>query len=289
MAECVVCSYNGGMLYDKSLTDVPVVVLDTETTGLKPELGHRVVEIGAVRFENWQITGEINQLVDPYRPIEPKASEISGITDEDVLGQPKFADIADDLLALLDGALIVAHNAQFDAAFVGTELWLAGKYDVTQLHKPILPNSWLCTLRLARSYFYFGRNNLASVAHQLGVRIGKTHRALNDVYMTAEILKRMAQKLPFKTVGEWLHAQNGAIYTAIPPQIDLPDPIDIAVTRQQPLDILYISKGQTYRTVTPYYATAHQGNTYLIAYCHLRKEQRSFRLDRIFSAELLRD
>ena len=272
---------------EKKLTDYPIVVLDTETTGLFPGLGHRVTEIGAVRFENWEEIGRINQLINPQRKIEPKAAQISGITDEAVADQPTFANVAGELAEFVDGALLVAHNAPFDANFIGLEMWLAGQYDQSATHDPILPNPWLCTLQLARRYFHFGRNNLSHVAGKLGVRPRKAHRALNDVYMTADILKRMSRELRLQrmyTVGDLLYAQGDAIYTPAPPRITLPDPITTAIAEKHDISILYVAEEQTQRRVTPLYATQHKGVSYLIAHCHLRNDQRSFRLDRIFSA-----
>ena len=106
-------------LLEKRPSEIPIVVLDTETTGLYPGLGHRIVEIGAIRLENWQEVGQVSSLIQPGRKMDPKASSVSGITDADLQGQPTFAQVADGLLALLDGALVVAHNAEFDAGFVG--------------------------------------------------------------------------------------------------------------------------------------------------------------------------
>src|SRR5688572_22660956 len=107
----MVCMFEGE---EKALADVPVVVLDTETTGLYPGLGHRVVEIAAVRLENWQVVAEVNHFVQPGRSIDPQASQVSGIRDADLLQASSFTAIAGELTALLDGALVVAHNAQFD-------------------------------------------------------------------------------------------------------------------------------------------------------------------------------
>ncbi len=270
---------------EKRPSEIPIVALDTETTGLFPGLGHRIVEIGAVRLENWQAQTEMSQLIQPDRPMDAKASAVNGIYDEDLIGQPTFAQIHDELMALLDGALLVAHNASFDAGFMGMEMFImAGK-------TAVLPNPWLCTLQLARRHFYFGRNNLGHIARRLGVRMGQAHRALSDGYMTAEILKRMArqlQKQNMLTVGDLLHAQGGSIFTPPPPDPFLPPPLDEALTHSRDLHILYLGKrGETVRSVSPRYVSEHNGVGYLIAYCHLRKSLRTFRLDSILSAELV--
>lgn len=263
------------------LNETPLVVLDVETTGLFVGMGHRVVEVGALRFENWQVTAELSQLLNPQRKMDKKAAQITNISDAELVDKPPFSDIADQLIDMVDGALIVAHNASFDANFIGMELRLA--------NRSIIENPWLDTLQLARSYFYFGRNTLTHIAGKLGVRIGRAHRALNDVYMTAEVLKRMNRELEkqgLRTVGDLLHAQHDPVYCPPPPQLNLPDEVADALHNKYDIEILYIAdRGESTRRITPRYATQHRGADYLIAYCHLRKGQRTFRIDRIFSAK----
>lgn len=275
-------------LEDKKIADVPLVVLDTETTGLHTGLGNRIVEIAAVRLEDWREVGRLSYLLQPERRMEPSASRINGIYDEDLAGAPRFSDIQAELLTLLDGALLAAHNAAFDAGFLGSELSIAGFGRQTPPGKPLLPNPWLCTLLLARRYFYFGQNNLAHVAARLGVPPSRAHRALSDVYTTAEVLKRMTRELRTQrlfTIGDLLQAQGGPLYTPRLAPVTLPEPLATAVRDKSALHIIYAGpEGQTERRVTPRYAAQHEGVTYLIAYCHLREDQRSFRLDRIMRA-----
>lgn len=275
-------------LEDKRIADIPIVVLDTETTGLHTGLGNRIVELAAVRLENWQEASRLTYLLQPERRMDPSASRVNGIYDEDLAGAPRFVDIQSELLTLLDGALLAAHNAAFDADFLGAELYIAGFGRQTPPGKPLLPNPWLCTLLLARRFFYFGQNNLAHVASRMGVQVNRAHRALSDVYTTAEVLKRMTRELQTQrlfTVGDLLLAQGGPIYTPGPAPVVLPEPLATAVRDKSALHIIYAGPGgQTERLVTPRYTAQHEGVTYLIAYCHLRQDQRSFRLDRIARA-----
>ena len=290
-AMCCGVDYNGLMeayLFEKRPSEIPIVVLDTETTGLYPGLGHRIVEIGAIRLENWREVGQVSTLIQPGRKMDPKASSVNGISDADLRGQPTFGDVAGDLLTLLEGAVVVAHNAEFDAGFLGQELLIHGLQTSGQ---PVtLPNPWLCTLLLARRHFHFGRNNLSYIAQHLGVRMGRAHRALNDVYMTAEILKRMVRTLEqrrLETIGDLLHAQGGPIYTPAY-QGQLPDVVAEALTNGRNLRLLYLGQsGESNREITPLYPSQHRGVDYLVAYCHQANDQRTFRIDRIFSAELL--
>ena len=275
---------------EKQLSQIPIVVLDTETTGLYVGQGHRIMEIGAVRFEGWQKVAEMSQLVNPQRPISPKSAEVSGITESDVADAPLFADIQPELTALLDGALVVAQKAVFDANFLGTEYALtAGSPPPTNVIQ--LENPWLCTLTLARKYFNFGYNNLGNLARQFGVRMGKAHRALNDALATAEVLRHMAKKLAkeekFRTVGDLLYAQGEPIYAAPLPQIDLPPVLAQGIAEKRPLRLLYTAGGQErWLIFTPRYAHQHKYVPYLIGYDHETKTQESLLLHFILTAEL---
>jgi DNA polymerase-3 subunit epsilon len=282
-------------LSDLAITKVPVVVLDTETTGLIPSVGHRVVEIAAVRIEaspstGWQVTNQISQLLNPGRSMDPDASRINGIYDDDLRGKPSFEDIASELFSLASGALLVAHNAQFDASFLGMELFIMGNR--TQVGKPMaLPNPWLCTLMLARRNFHFGRYSLTHIARMLGVRAGRAHRALGDVFTTAEVFKRMIREMAeqdITQVGDLLLAQGGPIYTPVIPEIDLPPPLNVALAGKKGLRILYRGPaGEKVHNVTAQYATEYAGNKYLVASYRSGQDQRTFRVDRITAVEIV--
>jgi DNA polymerase-3 subunit epsilon len=286
-----------GNLLDLPLDVAPVVVLDTETTGLNPHTGDRVVEIGAIRFEPgpsgpWQKQGEFNQLIQPGRRMNPGASRVNKIYDEDLTGKPLFTEVAADLLAFVSNAVIVAHNARFDADFIGLELYIHA------LNQPMqgggeLNNPWLCTMQLARRHFYFGRNSLSHVARALCVRTGRAHRALNDVFTTAEVVKRMSidlAQMRLISVGDLLNAQGGAIYARKPAITSLPPLLAEALATRRPVLIRYQgTHGHSERVIDPHYSTSVGGHIYLIAHCRQSEDQRTFRLDRIISAEMVGD
>lgn len=275
-------------LFDEMpLAETPIVVLDTETTGLSPELGHRVIEVGAVRLVGWEETARFDELVNPGRPIDPGAARVHGLRDADVAGAPSFASVVSRLAPLLDGALIVAHNASFDAGFLAIEYAIASRKGVCPPH---LPNPWLCTLQLARRHFHFGRNNLGSIADVLGVRRSHAHRALNDVYTTLGILRLMVRELERRNlykVSDLLHAQGGPIYMQAAQAAPLPSPLGDAMVRGGQVRITYVTQQGTEsrRAISPLYTTSGRGTSYLVAYCHLRQAQRTFRLDRILKVE----
>ena len=269
---------------EKPLAEIPIVVLDTETTGLHPGLGDRVVEIGGLRLEGGQEVAQFDRLIYPERRMNPEASAINRIYDEDLAGQPTFGDIADEFLDFVAGAVLVAHNAVFDANFLGAEMFIAGRAEVAS-REPALANPWICTLQLARRRFHFGRNNLGTIARRLQVRTGRAHRALADVYTTAGVLKAMARQLEREqvtTVGDLFHAQGGAVYAAPPPDIELPRPLATAIAERQMVNLLYVERDSQEIAVTPLYAMRHQGVPYLIAKLADRGELRFFQLNFIF-------
>src|SRR5579863_9801207 len=99
------------------------VVLDTETTGLDPAGGHRIVEIACIELFNHVPTGRVfHRYVNPGREVAPEAIEVHGLTDEFLAGHPPFAAIADELLAFIGSDRLIIHNAEFDLAFVNAEL-----------------------------------------------------------------------------------------------------------------------------------------------------------------------
>ena len=99
------------------------IVLDTETTGLEPDLGHRIIEIGCVELVNRRPTGRtFHHYLNPERDIDEGALAVHGISREELQGKPRFADVAEELLAFISGAELVIHNAAFDVAFLDAEL-----------------------------------------------------------------------------------------------------------------------------------------------------------------------
>jgi DNA polymerase-3 subunit epsilon len=157
-----------------------LIVLDTETTGLSPEEGHRIVEIGAVELVNLHPTGATFQAyLNPDREIPEESSRIHGITDEKVAACPRFWERADDLLAFLGDAPLVIHNAAFDLAFLNHELTLCGR--------PTLDGRAVVdTLTEARRRHPRQRNSLDALCRRYNV--DNAHRTLHGALLDAEIL-----------------------------------------------------------------------------------------------------
>ena len=159
------------------------IAFDTETTGLKPEEGHRIVEIGCVELINHVPTGRTYRvLLNPQRPMEVRASEISGITDEMLAGSPAFADIAETLLDFLGDAPIVAHNAPFDMAFLNAELARIG---LPQLP----PERAIDTVVIARRKFPGAPASLDALCKRFNIDLSERvkHGALLDARLLADV------------------------------------------------------------------------------------------------------
>ena len=158
------------------------IVLDTETTGLDPKSGHRVIEVGCVEMRERRLSGNnLHLYLQPDREVDPAALEVHGITDEFLLDKPRFTDVIDELRDYLVGAELIIHNADFDVGFLEHEFALAGQP---------LALAELCTvtdtLRMARKQFPGQRNSLDALCKRLGVSNG--HRTLHGALLDSEIL-----------------------------------------------------------------------------------------------------
>jgi DNA polymerase-3 subunit epsilon len=159
------------------------VVLDTETTGLEPEQGHRIIEIGCVELVDRRPTGRnFHQYLQPDREIDSRAEEVHGISNAFLADKPRFADVVADLIAYLDGAELVIHNAPFDTGFINAELSrLEGRWGRLEDHCTVRD-----TLALARQMHPGQRNSLDALCTRY--RIDNSRRDKHGALLDAEIL-----------------------------------------------------------------------------------------------------
>lgn len=159
-----------------------LVFLDTETTGLDPRLGHRIIEVAAVEAVGRDLTGkQLHCYLDPEREIDPGATAVHGFTWDDLRGNPKFAMIADELLEFISGARVVIHNAAFDISFIDQELARLHAPPIAKCHVKITDS-----LLLAREKFPGKRNSLDALCDRLGV--DNSHRNLHGALLDARLL-----------------------------------------------------------------------------------------------------
>lgn len=159
------------------------IVLDTETTGLDPFQGHRVVEIGCVELVNRFPTGRtFHCYLDPERDMPAEAFSVHGLSSEFLKGKPVFSDLADELLAFLEDAPLVIHNAGFDIAFLNAELERARR-------RPLARERLVDTLLLARRKHPGGSNRLDDLCARYGIDNSRRtkHGALLDAEILAEV------------------------------------------------------------------------------------------------------
>ena len=180
------------------------VVIDLETTGHSAAKGDKIIEIGMVVIENDVITDQFSSFFQPNKEIPSFISNLTGITSTDVKDAPHFYDKANDIVAILKDAYIVAHNVSFDLGFLNGELQ-------ELLYKP-LNNPVLDTVELSRVLFPYAPGfKLGQLAEYFKLEHRDPHRALSDAYVTAElflILKTKLYKMPYETITHLLKLES---------------------------------------------------------------------------------
>jgi DNA polymerase III subunit epsilon len=167
------------------------IFFDTETTGLSPEAGDRIIEIGCIEMENRRLTGRnLHFYVNPERPNHEEAVRIHGLTDEFLADKPLFASVADELLVYLAGAEIIIHNASFDVGFLNAELKRLKRPKFEGMVARITDS-----LQMAREMFPGKANSLNALCKRLEVdNSGRDlHGALLDAGLLAEVYIRMTR------------------------------------------------------------------------------------------------
>ena len=260
------------------LSSLTLAFLDVETTGLSPWFGDRICEIAILRCRGNVILDTFDTLVNPERPISPGAARVNGLTEIDLADAPLFAEIATQVKLWLEDAIIVCHNASFDLGFVSSEF--------NRLGQGFPPVEVIDTLLLAREHFDFDSNSLQAIADHLMIDRSGAHRALADVLTTRTVLEHFLVKLKRLPLDEIVYVYTPPV--AAPSVPDLPPLIQEAFASKKRLFIRYVDKkgGETERWITPKQVLVLNDYIYVVARCHLRGEDRSFRLDRITEMKL---
>lgn len=166
------------------------IILDTETTGIAPDQGHGIIEIGCIELIDREPTGHnFHQYIKPQRPVEEGAFAVHGISDAFLADKPPFAQVVDELMAYLRGAELIIHNAPFDVGFVDAELKRCA-YDPSSI---TVVCSVIDTLKMARSMHPGQRNNLDALCKRYGIDNSgrELHGALLDSELLAEVYLAM--------------------------------------------------------------------------------------------------
>ncbi len=257
-----------------------VIALDLETTGLDPG-DDRVVEIGAIAFDGEELE-RFESLVRPGRPMGAGATRINGIRDADLVHAPPAVDVLPGFLAFLDrhpGSPLIAHNATFDAGFLGMEL--------ARANLPAPGLLVLDTLALARRALpTLQSHRLDALVTHFAIPTRRRHRAIDD----AEILRRLWGLLGGSDWAESDHVaypiRDGSRPASPPVGWES---LEEAARSRRPIRMSYAggTRGDAPRLVTPIRFANRGGIAYLVAVCHLTGGEKSFRIDRIRNYEVL--
>ena len=274
-----------------SLTGLTFVAFDTETTGLSP-IGAHLVELSGVKFQtNGQVLSTFSQLIDPEDKIPQEATAIHGITDDMVNGQPTYSTVIPSFFQWIGqgDAVLLAHNAAFDLGFL----------EVALARLNTLPPDYLVldTLSLSRKLLPEAVNHqLRTLVEHLELSSGGYHRALADSYHVKDLFIRLLGRLA--DIGTWkelsdicapmsfnnLQEEARAQLRTMPEGFES---ITQAIDEGLPISLIYQGGQVAKRIVTPQAVHGWRGRYYLSAYCHTVKAERTFRLDRIVSFQLL--
>lgn len=267
------------------LSDLKITLFDVETTGLEPEAGDRIVEIAALKAEGGRIIAKLQSLINPQVPVSKAAFAVNGITNQMLKDAPKPEEIIPQFMDFVKGDALFAYNAAFDAGFLRQELKLLGES---------LPPDWLIIdmLAMARALVpNLGGYKLNEVAKHFGVCNPQRHRALEDVEMAFEVLQRLFDIFIKQGVDDFTYLKNIFCIDKTLANKSVADritEIQEAISLAARLKIKYFSlfRGElTEREVSPREIIREAGKDYLVGYCHLRKEERTFRIDGILHLE----
>lgn len=268
----------------------PLVFFDVETTGLNPAFGHRVIQVGVVRCLGPAVVTEYEQLVNPQRASDPGALRVHGIRPEMVQDAPLFAEIADEVLALLEGAVFIGHNAPFDLGFLRAELERA--------ERPLPRLTGMDTLALARACWEAPSYSLDNLCRALGIRRFGDHRALSDAQATRQLFWQICRALAedgVRTLGDLFELQGGKLDWRRVRRVDEPmEPPPVIREAMQVGKLLWIryedARGaSSERLVRPIMVFGQRGQAYLRAFCYLRRQERTFSMERIREMRVVSD
>jgi len=269
------------------INDVEFTIFDTETTGLDPASGDRIVEIAAVRFKGTQRLATFQKLVNPHREISEAAYKVNRISAEMLQDAPDMKAVMPKFLKFIKDSCLCSYNAGFDMDFLNNELALLGRphledivvVDVLKMSRRLLPG-------LERYALWF-------VSESMGIKTQQAHRAFSDVEMTLEVFFRLKALLLSKGISDFTSFSH--LFTINPKLLEdinaqklaqIQEAIDLGVR----IRIRYLpSTGGdlSEREIIPKELKQDNKRDYLVGYCCMRCEERIFRLDGILHLEIL--
>ncbi len=270
-----------------NIDEIEITIFDTETTGLEPSSGDRIVEIAGIRFKGDKKIAAFESLINPGRQISEAAFEVNRITPQMLIGAPKIDVVMPKFMDFIKGSCICSYNAAFDLGFLNNELRIIGRQlwedavvvDILKMARRLLPG-------LERYALWF-------VAQNLGIKVQQQHRAFADVEMTVGVFKKLKEILCSKEIADFgtfstLFGLNSRAINDINNQKIAE--IQRAMDLKAKLKIKYISSSGaevSEREVIPKEIRQENDRGYLVAHCCLRQEERTFRIDGILHLEFV--
>ncbi|MGE5307995.1 MAG: exonuclease domain-containing protein [Deltaproteobacteria bacterium] len=260
---------------------------DTETTGLDPLSGDRIIELAAVRVRNGSKVGSFQTLVDPERPVSYGAFRVNGISDEMLSGQPRMAAVLPQFEEFFRGSCLCSYNAPFDMGFLANEYRLAGREFPEDL--PVVD-----VLSMARHLLRdIERHALWFVAESLGIEKSQEHRALSDVELTVEVFGLLSARLDGAQVRSLndmvsLFGRGCCLFDQM--QQRKIAQIQRAIDLGAKVKIRYFSRSDakvTEREVIPGEIRTDRNRTYFTGFCCMKNSERTFRIEGILDLEML--
>src|SRR3989338_4264985 len=271
----------------QNIEEIEFTIFDTETTGLEPESGDRIVEIAGIRFKGKERIETFQSLVNPRRLISAGAFEVNKITQDMLQNAPAIEAVMPKFLDFIHSSCLCSYNATFDLGFLNNELKLMGQnlpsnnmvVDILKMARRILPS-------LERYSLWF-------VADRLGIKTKQEHRAFSDVELTLNVFNKLKGMLQAKGILDFtnflsLFGLNSQLLDDIHNQklAKIQEAMDLGVR----LKIKYLSGSDaavTERDVIPKEIRQDKNKSYLVGYCCLRNEERTFRIDGILHIEVV--
>lgn len=271
----------------KHIEEIEFTIFDTETTGLEPEFGDRIIEIAGIRFKGKEKLAFYHSLVNPQMAVKESALKINNITDEMLKDAPEMKEVLPKFLDFIKGSYLCAYNAGFDMSFLKKESELINLaypkdlivIDLLKMSKRLLP----------------GLSNYAliSVAKALDIKIDVLHRAFFDAQISFEIFQRLKEIILKKGISDFNNFfQLFSLKTDYLEDLKSKklNKLQEAINLGLKIKIRYFSSKDakiTEREVIPNQIKQQNGRFYLVGFCLLREEERSFNIDGILHIEIL--
>ena len=273
---------------NKNIDEIEFVIFDTETTGLDPSTGDRIVEIAALKFKGTEKVAEFQALVNPGRPISAAAFAVNKISQEMLQDAATPETVIPKFIDFIQGTCVCSYNAGFDLEFLNNELKILSLpalkdiliIDALKMAKRVLPG-------LERYALWF-------VSDTLGIKIEQKHRAFSDVELTLAVFDKLKNILKTKGITDFnkylgLFSINPELLEDISNQKIAQIQEALSLGAQIKIEYIAASNAQvTSREVAPKEIKRENGKDYLIGYCCLKRQERSFRVDNILHIELVK-